>query len=290
MAEKDEVVEQTEEQAAAAFAAGFDSETPPATAATPPPAAATEAQPVQEEPPAEAPSEPKYVQITEEDFARLKAAADKTEAHAAQFNKVFGTMGNLQQIIAKMQTDTPAGEPVEITVDDFPEMNADFEELTKQQVAGLNRVLKKLNVRGTGTPATPTIDPEEIRKTAAEVVHAQGLDDLNDLHPGWQDIVGKPDDADNDYRKWLATQPEKYQELIRSTYSATITARSIDRFKAAQAAARAKPAAARQETPASPDAARRDRIKGAVQPRGTGTPPAPHTPTPEENFRAGFNS
>jgi hypothetical protein len=284
---ENEVVEQTEEQAAASFAAGFDSETPTATAATPPPAE----QPVQEEPVAETPPEPEYVQITKEERDRLIAVADETTNIKAQLSKAFGTMGNMQQLINQVRSQTPAGAAVEINDDDFAELKADFPELAGHTRAALERILKRTNLTGTGQPATPAFDPEEVRKTASEIVHAQGLDDLNDLHPGWQDIVGKPDDADKPYRKWLATQPEKYQELIRSTYSATITGRSIDRFKAAEAAAaQAKPAAQRPQTPANPAAARKAVIEAAVQPRGAGTPPAPHQPTPQDNFNAGFNS
>ena len=289
MAEKEEVAEQTEEQAAASFAAGFSEDAPQAPAATPPPAAATEAQPVQEDPPAETPPEPKYVQITEEQLARLVASADETDKIKQQLPKAFGTIGNMQQVITQLRSQTPAGAAVEINDDDFAELKADFPELAGHTRAALERILKRTNLTGTGQPATPTIDPEEARKAASEIVHAQGLDDLNDLHPGWQDVVGKPDDAENPYRKWLATQPEKYRELIRTTYSATITARSIDRFNAAQAAAKAKPAAGRPQTPANPAAARKAVIEAAVQPRGHGTAPAPSQPTPQDNFNAGFS-
>jgi len=34
------------------------------------------------------------------------ASAAKTDAHEGQFSKVFGTVGNLQQVIAKLQTAT----------------------------------------------------------------------------------------------------------------------------------------------------------------------------------------
>jgi hypothetical protein len=291
MAEKEaEVVEQTEEQAAASFAAGFDSETPqPQAAPTPTDAATAEAQPAQQqEPSAEQPPEPKYVQLTEEQLAQIMATVDQTANLKKGLDSVAGTVGNVRKALDQVRSQTPAGASVEITDDDFAELKADFPELAGHTRAALERIVKRMNLTGTGEPATSTFDPEAVRKTASEIVHAQGLDDLNDLHPGWQDIVGKPDD-DNDYRKWLATQPEKYQELIRSTYSATITSRSIDRFKAAQAAAQAKPAAARPQTPASPDAARRDRLREAVQPRGQGTPPAPSQPTPQDNFNAGFN-
>lgn len=287
MADKDaEVVEQTEEQAAAAFAAGFDSETPQPQAAPAPTPAEAEAQPAQQE----QPPEPKYVQLTEEALAQIMATVDQTASLKKGLDSVAGTVGNVRKALDQIRSQTPAGASVEITDDDFAELKADFPELAGHTRAALERILKRTNLTGTGQPATSTFDPEVVRTTAAEIVHAQGLDDLNDLRPGWQDIIGKPDDAENPYRKWLAQQPEAYQNLIRTTYSATITARSIDRWEAAEAAAKAKPAAARQETPASPGAARRDRIQAAVTPRGQGTPPAPHTPTPEENFAAGFNS
>ena len=288
MAGEAEVIEQTEEQAAAAFAAGFDSDAPQPQAATPPPVAATtEAPPVQEEPKADEPPAPKYVQLTEEQLVQIMATVDQTASLKKGLDSVAGTVGNVRKALDQVRSQTPSGAVVEITDEDFAELKEDFPELAGHTRAALERILKRTNLTGTGAPATPTFDPEATRRTAAEIVHQQGLDDLNDLHPGWEDIVGTPDDANNEYRKWLATQPEKYQDLIRSTYSATITSRSIDRFKAAQAKAAA---AARPQTPARPNASRRDRIQAAVQPRGNGQAPAPHTPTPEDNFRAGFNS
>jgi len=303
MAGEAEVVAPTEEESAKAFAEGFDTETPPAQAATPPaeaPAAGV-TQPVTQEPKpgaAAEPSpvqEPEYVQLTKGELADLKAAAAETASIKQQMSKAFGTMGNMQQLINQIRSQSPAGAPVEITDDDFAELKEDFPELAGHTLAGLQRILKKVNLTGTGQPATQTIDPEQVRVAAANVVHAEGMRDLDDLHPGWRDIVGKPDDAENPYRKWLATQTPEYQELIRSTYSASITARSIDRFKAAEAA-KAKPAAASPKPPAATGAVphlatRRDRIEAAVQPRGNGaTPPAPRPLTPEEHFAAGFNS
>lgn len=296
MAEENEVVAPTAEESAASFAAGFAEETPPPAApTTAEPAPAPEATPQETKPaPAEEPSpvqEPEYVQITKGDLARLSAAAEETAGFRQQLSKAFGTMGNMQQLLNQLRTQTPAGAAVELTDDDFAELKEDFPELAGHTRAAFERILKKVNLTGTGQPATPTVDAEQVRVAAANVVHAEGLKDLDDLHPGWRGIVGKPDDAENPYRKWLATQAPEYQELLRSTYSASITARSIDRFKAAIAKPAAQPAAQRPQTPAAPAAARRDRIQAAVQPRGNGTtPPAPRAPTPAENFAAGFNS
>lgn len=287
MAEKEaEVTEQTDEEAEKNFSAGFGEDAPPAAAATPSPAAeTTEASTVdaraQEEPPAEpAPAEPKYAQLTEDDVAILKAAAAETASLKQQLSKAFGTMGNMQQLINQVRSQTPAGAAVEITDEDFAELQEDFPELAGHTRAALERILKRANLKGTGEqPATPVVDPETVRTTAAEIVHQQGIDDLNDLHPGWQAIVVSPE-----YREWLGKQPQDYQTLLHSTYSATITGRSIDRFLAA------KPKPANPQTPARQPSARRAAIEAAVQPRGTGTPPAPRQPTAEENFNAGFNS
>lgn len=287
MAEKaePEVVEQTEtkeeETGAAALAAGFDPATPPVVTTEAP------AEPVAEQPVPE-----EYVQITKKDLDRLIAAADKTEAHAAQFDKVFGTVGNMQQVVNRLQAATPAGEAVEASEEDIAELAADFPDLAGQIRTTLNRVLKRVNAKGTGEePATlkaPTadVDPDKLRPVVSAETHRLQLEELDDLHPGWRDIVGKPDEADKPFRKWMATQPQEYQDKINNTQSAAITSRAIDKFRAAEKAA-VKPAAVQ---PARPAEARRAAIQAAVQPRGTGTKPGPHTPTPEENLNAGFNS
>jgi hypothetical protein len=288
MAEKEEVVQQTEEQAAAAFAEGFDSETPQPSAVTQPPVATTTtaAQPVPEEPKGEEPPAPKYAQITEEQLTQIMATVDKTASLQKGLDSVAGTVGNVRKALDQVRSQTPQGAVVEITDEDFAELKEDFPELAGHTRAALERILKRANLKGTGEPAPPTMDPQTVRTAAAEIVHQQGLADLNDLHPDWQTVV-----VSAEYRKWLGEQTSEYQDLLHKTYSATITGRSIDRFRAAQEAAKPKPAAPRPKTPEQPKADRRDHLRAAVQPRGNGNQPAPHTPpTPEENFRAGFNS
>jgi hypothetical protein len=287
MAEVAEVVEQTEEQIAAAnaaFADGFDSDAPPAKE-TPPPAVATEAPAPVQEP--RAPT-PRYVRLTEDELQRLKNAADETANLKQQLSRAFGTLGNMQQVLNQVRSQTPAGAAVEITEDDFAELKEDFPELAKHHRAGLERILKRANLRGTAQAATPVVDPEQMRAVAATIVHSEGLKDLDDLHPGWREFVGKPEDTNNAYRRWLTTQTPEYQHLLNHTYSAAITKRSIDKCYADLAKARAPAAAARQQTPARTDMARRDRIMAAVQPRGNGTPPGPHVPSSIDLFNSGF--
>lgn len=283
-----------EQEEAQAFSAGFeDGAAAPAAATTEGQAATTEAAPGTETPAEEV---VEYVQVSKKDFERILAAADKTEAHAGQFDKVFGTVGNMQQLINRLQAATPAGEAVEATEEDVAELAADFPELAGQIRGVLNKVLKRTNAKGTAEAATPAIDAETVdfikkRRLLQEMEHEHQLLELDELHPGWRDVVGKPGDAETPFRKWLATQPEKYQNMVNASESATITKGAIDKFEAAQAAA-AKPAAQPSPKPTTPDpiAIRKDRIEAAVTPKGTGVAPPKKPLTEEDHFQAGFAS
>ena len=292
MAEKAEA-EQTEAEVAAAEAAlaeGFDADPPapstPPAKGPPPDLSAFVRKPVQEEPAVYVPPPPRYVRLTEDEAQRLRSAADETVNLKQQLSRAFGTLGNMQQVINQIRNQTPAGAAVEITDEDFAELREDFPELEQRQRVGLERILKRANLRGTAQAAPATVDPEAMRSVAATIVHGEGLEDLDDLHPGWREIVGQPNDSNNPYRRWLANQSDQYQELIHGTYSAAITKRSIDRFRADQAKARAPVA---RQTPSRPEAARRERIAAAVAPRGNGQPPAPRQPTALDRFHEGFN-
>jgi hypothetical protein len=286
MAEKDE---QTEDQA---FAEGFEGDKPLAAL---PEAKTVEAeaapQPETEPKPADTPEaeEPEYVQVTKKDFERLIASANETDKLKQQLPKVFGTMGNLQQVVTRLQTATPAGELVEMSEEDAAEMTAEFPELAGMLRAAVNRVLKRQKVKGTGEPeeakpATATVDRDEILKEVKQGRVQLELDALDDLHPDWRTIVGKLGD-ENEFRTWLANQPKEYQDRINSTQSAAITSRAIDKFKAAKEAA-----AKLTAQPQKPGAARTDRIRDAVQPKGTGgTAPGPTSKSAEDYFAEGFS-
>lgn len=267
------------------MSAGFDAEGPelvPSEAKEEP-----KPEPVQAAPTVEAPpSGPKYVQITEEQYARLNAAADETASLKQQMSKAFGTMGNLQQVIGRLQTATPAGASVEISAEDFAELAEDFPELAGHTRRGLEKIFKRLNVRGTGSAS---VDTEQLASAVRSARQQDAFDVLDDLHPGWRDIVGRAEDADNAFRRWLATQSQDYQDRINNTQSASITARAIDQFKAATQVPAVKPAAQPQpSTPAPKIAARKDRFQAAVQPRGAGGPPSPSSNSADDEFQAGF--
>lgn len=273
---------QTEEQAAASLAAGFEEEAPREPATSPTAGAPTE----QPELTAGDPAENEYVQLTRKDFEKLMAATAKVETFAPQFDKVFGTIGNLQQqVLGRLQSETPRGATVQIDDEDFAELKENFPELAGQTKAAIERIFKKANLVGTGAPATAQIDDEKVREAwKSQRIHEE-LEELSDLHPDWQTIVGRPDDESNEFRQWLAKQPEDYRERITKTTSARVTARAIDRFLDSK-----QPAQQPTPTNGTTASTRRERMRDAVQPNGTGTRPAPQRNTPEDEFRSGFLS
>lgn len=283
MAETERVVDQTEEQAAASFAAGFDDALPADTATAQGSGTASQQPEQPETPPAE-----EYVQLTRQDFEKIMAATEKVGTYGSQFDKVFGTIGNLQQqqqqLIGRLQSETPRGSSVKIDDEDFAELKENFPELAGQTKAAIERIFKKANLVGTGTPASVMVDPDKVRETWRTQRIREELEELTDLHPDWQTIVGRPEDQSNEFRQWLNKQPEDYQNRVSNTTSARVTARAIDRFLET----RQQPQPARTPTPATTTNIRRARMMEAVQPTGTGTRPAPQRQTAEDEFRSGF--
>lgn len=273
------------------FNSGFESgTTPPATAATADTPAATVEPKVEPKAPVVVPkvepkpAQPEYVQLTKEQYAKLDGAAAKTATYEAQFSKVFGTMGEMQHTVKKLQTATPAGQPIALPADVVAEMEADFPELAGHVRTALEKALK--GIRGTAQP--PVIDKDEMQRLVRAEAVKNETEALEDAHPTWREIVGPVDsegksNPTHPFRVWLATQPADYQFKVNSTNSAVIISRAIDRFKASQAAP-PKP-----QVPTPKVVARQDRIRGAVQPRGDGNPPPP-TKTDDDAFAEGFRT
>lgn len=225
-----------------------------------------EQQPVEEQ----EPEEPKYRQITEEDYNRFTtnaAAVDEMRATLGkQVDTAFGKIGGLERVIKQFQESTPAGHAVEITEDDFAELRDEFPELVGPQLKALQRVASKM--RGTGQPSQQINGDSLVLQAKTEIA----TETLAETHPDWRNVVGAPD-SQNDYRKWLTSQPQDYQKRVSETYSPVVIGRSIDKFRDHQEQLK--------------KTERRDRFEQAVTPRGEGghEPPADD----DDAFNAGFN-
>lgn len=302
MADKEVVVEVDDD---ADFDAGFapaapgaltdkepeekDATTPPPenkddTPPPPPPADAT----VGTDPP---PPVVEYVQLTKEQLARLEAAADKNGEFEKRFSTIFGTLGGVQELVKKLQSETPTGAAIAIPDDAFLEMEEDYPQLAKHFRSTLEKTLK--SVRGTG--AATASDPEELNKLVnsrvAEGVKAAQVELLEDSYPDWREIVGAVDrkkgeepDPNNAFRKWLATQPADYATKVTSSHNATILSNAIAKFKADT-----KPAPKAPQPPSPKIEQRKKRFEAAVTPKGDGNPP-PATKTGDDDFDEGFNA
>ena len=215
----------------------------------------------------------------------VRAAAAKTASYDAQLSKLFGSTGNLQTTIKGLQERTQAGRKVEIPKDAFERMSRDFPELAEQTREALERALSGMT--GTGTAAH---DPAALEAMLARHTAAKELEVLEDAYPEWRKIVGAVDvtrerpDPKNPFRRWLAGQDAAYQNRINNSESAAVIARAIRRFQSETKGG------ARPFTPErTPNAARADRIRQAVQPRGDNAVAAAG-PTDDEMFEAGFRS
>jgi len=258
---------------------------PAAAAAAPAPTAAPEPKPTSQRA-----APPKHVQITEEQFARLNAAAEKTANFEQQLARALGTLESVQTLVRDLQNATPRGFKVEIPKDAFAALEKDFPEIAAGSRAALEATLKGI----TGTaPTERRPDPEEMRQTIQDRVRAVQIEVLEDEYPDWRQITGaveagKQPDPNQPFRKWLASKPAAFQARINNTQNAAILARAIGAFQRETAVGAApRPAPAAVDPKAQQQ---RERIRAAVQPRGDGAQAAPRANTDDEEFEAGFRS
>jgi len=288
-----------DKQAELALEAGFNAETPPpkaAAAVEPAPKAEPVVPKVEPKPAAKAApkvepkvAKPEYVQITKEQFTRLEASAAKTGEIEKQISKLFGTTGDMQQIVKTLQTQTPSGQRIELPEKFLAKTRKDFPELADQSEDDMREAMKGL--RGTGPASAPGATAQEVQKAVEAALTKREEKSLTKAHPNWRDIVGAVDsydkrDTTNPFRVWLATQPTEYQTEVNDADDAMTISKAIDKFEASKKAA-AKPA-----TPSPKDAAataRKNVLKAALTPKGDGGQPPP-LKTVDDAFNEGFSS
>lgn len=283
-----EPTEETEADRAAAFRAGYEGDVPPETATLPADGAvqAEAEQPTEQPAGAKAevlePAGPKNVQLTEEDYKLLRAAAEDAPALKQQLSKAFGTIGSLEQQLGQLKTQKGR---VKIDKGAFAKLAQDFPEVYEALLPGLEAA----EIDATAPQVQPRagaqpVDPVELRKQVkAELLEErrnEEIEQLGRLIPGWREIVGKRDDADHPFRKWYAKQPESYRNFVDHAVDARVTADCIRKYQ-------------RDTTPRPQAQARttfNDRARAAIPARGAGAAPLPTMPTRQDAFRDGYNN
>lgn len=237
------------------------------------------------------PAPVEYAQITKQDYESLLAKAAKVDelesTHTQAVNSLNGKYGSMKQMIDRLQASTEPGQKVMATIEDFKELvDEGYPDLAEMQMAGFNRVLAKLNVRGTGDQpsAAPAFDEAKAKeifgaefKAGSEALREQiryemAKDALTDEHDDWEKVINTPE-----FTKWrtdnaIDTKKDRKGIVFAESQDPRFVSKVISEFKAAQ-----------KQT-----AARQSRLADAVAPKGAGGHGTGQSEVDE--FTAGFNS
>lgn len=298
------VVDNTAEQddSDADFAAGFAGTGDDKGTATPPESLPDAGAPVvdaasasttstEQQTPAATPApspEPKMVSVSEDELNQLRQQAQQGTGSVEQFadfskkfDKIFGQVGALKQVVDKLRTETPAGETPQVTEEDFKELAAEYPELAKMQLTALNNVLKRFK-------GSSAVDPDVVEKTVAgrmaQVAEEMRETALNAVLPDWRTEVNKPE-----FQEWMTAQKPEIQALAASdkVSDAQRMLRLYDRHQSAPKTP--APPAPKPPAPPAPTVSPKQRqIAAAVTPRGDGAPTG--AAAEEDEFEAGFKT
>lgn len=226
--------------------------------------------------------EDEVVKIDKKTLDRILYAADLAVSLKGNVDKLNGTVGSqVAQIKALINPN------IEISDKDFEELARDFPDIAKATKSGLKEVLKRL-----GKVAQPGLSVADLQAEVTKRTIQLEDEALSDSYSNWREIVGVPTDKNNEFRKWLDTQPAAYRERVTNTFSSQIIARAIQRFMASK-----KPATPPTPKPAATapgargtvrTAARQDRLRSAVTPRGDGGATPSRQPSEDDEFASGF--
>lgn len=237
------------------------------------------------------PAQGKKVEIDEAELAALRARAEapgENETFAAfqkKFDQAFGQIGSLKQAIDKLRTETPAGEKVEISEEDFKDLVEAYPEIGKLTAQGLNKVLGKF--KGTGGTDPEAIDRVVNERVAAarteitkEVTQTVTDATLNGILPKWREKVKTAE-----FDTWFNAQPQDVQDLQKSDDlgDAALMLRKFRRHLE-----RPTPTAAPTPAPKNTNT-RQQRLAAGVPVKGDGSAPAPSN-TEDDGFETGFQS
>ncbi len=217
------------------------------------------------------------VAITKGTLDRLLAAADGQIQLRAEITRLNGTVGSYKKIIEDI---SKGGGIVDIDENDpdWKQFAVDYPEIAKGTKRGLELAAKKI---GAKVPAGASEDV--VKKSITDRVLTLETEALEDEFPDWRKTVGDHPGAKTEFRDWLAKQPKEYNDRVQNTLSAAVLGRAIRKFEAEKKTTKvptpptARPASGvRSGAPAGgvrkviSQVARRDRLRGAVTPRGDG--------------------
>ena len=242
-----------------------------------------------ETPPAdEVPPEPevKYAQVTEAQLAALLDKATAFDSHQAntkkELDRAFGTIGNMKQVIDRLQSGTQAGNQVELTEEDIREISDQYPDLGKSMLKTLQNVVGKLKGTGSAAPFDVSSIDQRVQQQIApqmedlsvKIMQKIAHDDLIEDFPTYREIAGPPG-SNTEFRQWLAKQPNNREAKVLESNRTAVIHKALTDF------VNSKKAAPKQGN-------RENRLRSAITPRGE----ASHTAsvTDDDDFDKGFKS
>lgn len=223
---------------------------------------------------------PEYVQITRQQFEDMQTRLGKIDDLQTAYAKTSGSIGNLNQIIERLQAATPKGQKVEFTADDVADLTSEFgDELGAAQLKVLQKISGKLN--GTGAAFDPAqVDSvvqariaESSKGLREEVSTAIRQEMLSDLHPDWTTVRGTPE-----FLAWKDKLPSDAKNTLNTTNSVSYLAGKLTEFK---------DSLKKQKSATDKGNLRQKVMASAVQPTGDGG--HAQAKSADDDFHSGFN-
>ena len=233
--------------------------------------------------------------VTEEQFNRLVATATTVEELKAGLEKLrgdaFGKLGGIERIVKQFEKMTDSGLELNLTDDDFKEVDSEVPMLTKPLQNLMSKILKNAKVK---VPAAQSVDVESLETKFNETVNAKVAETstklwqdlqtelVTDRFPNWRETV-----AQKEFHAWLASQDREspgYQDRFLTSWNAREIGGVLKKFNAHLDAEKAKTQPAPKPKPrVAPQASTRtQRLLEALPAKGNSSTPRPKGPQTEE--------
>lgn len=235
------------------------------------------------------PPAPEFVQLTKQQFDDMQSRLNEIDDLKKAYAKTSGNLGSLNQVIERIQANTPKGHAVEFTEDDVADLTAEFgEELGAAQLKVLKKISSKLH--GTGSQFDPSELEARMQSKLMEALSKKddeqresGRETLSEIHPDLPEI-----ELSDDFIKWKEALPIEDRIELNNSMSVRYVAGKIAEYKTflkekQNQAANTEKQSAEKEAKAE---SRRAIVSAAVQPKGDGGHAEPKTAN--DDFHAGF--
>lgn len=206
--------------------------------------------------------EPLFAGFTESQLKTILEKATRVDALEDQVRRAHGKIGELHGTLQQFQKQRPTHQAPADDLDDeqLSEFEATFPEFGPAVEARARKIAQE--VMQSQQPQGQA-DTEEISKQVNLAV-------MNSTHKGWQQTT-----ASDDFKLWIASQPESVQQTYQTTWDAQELGGILDTFKGWKQTASARSTKSKQ------------RLEAALTPDGRSSRVV-HAVTEQDAMQAGF--